>query len=77
MPITQHHSRWRSPLLLLLAGHLALAALFSLSVPLGEAPDEADHYAYVVYIGTHGGLPVGPAVTQGKHPPLTTGWARC
>jgi hypothetical protein len=59
--------------LLLLAGHLALATLFSLSVPLGEAPDEADHYAYVVYIGTHGGLPVGPAVTQGKHPPLYHG----
>lgn len=73
MPITQHRSRWRSPLLLLLAGHLALATLFSLSVPLGEAPDEADHYAYVVYIGAHASLPVGPAVTQGKHPPLYHG----
>jgi hypothetical protein len=59
--------------LLLLAAHLALATLFSLIVPLGEAPDEADHYAYVVYIGTQGGLPVGPAVTQGKHPPLYHG----
>ena len=73
MPITQHRSRWRSPLLLLLAAHLALATLFSLVVPLGEAPDEADHYAYVVYIGTQGNLPVGPTVTQGKHPPLYHG----
>ena len=64
---------WRAPLLLLLAAHLALATLFSLIVPLGEAPDEADHYAYVVFIGTQGSLPVGPAVTQGKHPPLYHG----
>ena len=73
MPIIQPRPRWRSPLLLLLAAHLALATLFSLIVPLGEAPDEADHYAYVVYIGTHASLPVGPAVTQGKHPPLYHG----
>ena len=50
-----------------------MALLFSLVTPLGEAPDEADHYAYVVFIGAQGGLPVGPAVTQGKHPPLYHG----
>ena len=38
--------------------------------PLGEAPDEADHYAYAAYIGQHGSLPTGPEVTQSKHPPL-------
>ncbi len=73
MIITRPRAWGRSPLLLLLAAHLALATLFSLSVPLGEAPDEADHYAYVVYIGAHGSLPVGPTVTQGKHPPLYHG----
>ena len=73
MPTAQPRPSWRSPLRLLLAVHLALATLFSLIVPLGEAPDEADHYAYVVYIGTQGGLPVGPTVTQGKHPPLYHG----
>ncbi|MBK9230533.1 MAG: glycosyltransferase family 39 protein [Anaerolineae bacterium] len=73
MPTAQPRPPWRSPLRLLLAVHLALATLFSLIVPLGEAPDEADHYAYVVFIGTQGRLPVGPAVTQGKHPPLYHG----
>ena len=38
--------------------------------PLGEAPDEADHYAYVRYLGLNHSLPVGPEVTQSKHPPL-------
>ncbi|MBK6434193.1 glycosyltransferase family 39 protein [Candidatus Amarolinea dominans] len=73
MPTAQPRPPWRSPLRLLLAVHLALATLFSLIVPLGEAPDEADHYAYVVFIGTQGRLPVGPAITQGKHPPLYHG----
>jgi hypothetical protein len=56
--------------LLILAIYLALAVGYSLAVPLGEAPDEADHYAYIVYLGVNRSLPVGPEVTQGKHPPL-------
>jgi hypothetical protein len=39
-------------------------------VPLGEAPDETDHWAYVVYLANERALPVGPKPTQGKHPPL-------
>ena len=57
-----------------LAGLLILRALFgiaySLATPLGEAPDEADHFAYAAYILEHHALPVGPEMTQGKHPPL-------
>ncbi len=64
---------WRKPLAAVLAIHLMLAALFSLVMPLGEAPDEADHYAFVVYLGQHAALPSGPAVTQSKHPPLYHG----
>lgn len=67
--------------LVILVVYLALAVLYSVSVPLGEAPDEADHYAYVVYLGQNHRLPVGPTVTQSKHPPLyhavaaaLTGW---
>jgi hypothetical protein len=54
----------------ILAVYLLLAVAYSAAVPLGEAPDEADHYAYIVYLGVNRSLPVGPEVTQGKHPPL-------
>ncbi len=48
---------------------------YSIIVPLGEGPDEADHYAYTRYIGLNRSLPEGPTVTQGKHPPLYHGLA--
>lgn len=57
-------------LVALLAMHLFLSVAYSLAIPLGEAPDEADHYAYAAYILQEGRLPVGPEMTQGKHPPL-------
>ncbi len=61
--------------LAILVVYLLLAAGFSVTVPLGEAPDEADHYAYARYLAQHRALPVGPTVTQGKHPPLYHGLA--
>jgi len=61
---------WRAGLALLLLLRLVLGLAYSALNPLGEAPDEADHYAYVVYIGQQGRLPEGTTVTQGKHPPL-------
>jgi hypothetical protein len=60
----------RRMFLAILAIYLVLAAGYSAVLPLGEAPDEADHYAYIVYLGVNRSLPVGPDVTQGKHPPL-------
>jgi hypothetical protein len=60
----------RRVFLAILAIYLVLAAGYSAVLPLGEAPDEADHYAYIVYLGVHRSLPVGPEVTQSKHPPL-------
>jgi hypothetical protein len=54
----------------ILAARLILGFAYSALNPLGEAPDEADHYAYAAYIGREGGLPEGPAITQAKHPPL-------
>ncbi len=57
-------------LLIILIIYLALAGAFSVSIPLGEAPDEADHYAYIVYLGQNRRLPQGTTVTQSKHPPL-------
>lgn len=55
--------------------YLLLSIAYSVTQPLAEAPDEADHYAYIQYIGTHWQLPQGPTVTQGKHPPLYHGLA--
>lgn len=49
--------------------HLLLAATFSVVNPLGEAPDEADHWAYTMHLANERSLPEGPQVTQSKHPP--------
>ncbi len=54
----------------LIALHLLLTVAYSVIVPLGEAPDETDHWSYVVYLTEHRQLPVGPKPTQSKHPPL-------
>jgi 4-amino-4-deoxy-L-arabinose transferase-like glycosyltransferase len=53
----------------LLLGHLLLALAFGVLNPLGEAPDEADHWAYVVHLARERELP-GAKVTQAKHPPF-------
>ena len=47
-----------------------LALAYSVVNPLGEAPDEADHWAYIVHLARERELPVGPKRTQSKHPPL-------
>ncbi|MCC7353886.1 MAG: glycosyltransferase family 39 protein [Anaerolineae bacterium] len=60
----------RTALLLLLAARLVLGLAYSALNPLGEAPDEAVHYAYISFIGREARLPVGSEMTQGKHPPL-------
>lgn len=60
----------RALLLILLLAQFALALQYSLRNPLGEAPDEADHWAYVVHLASTRTLPVGPTLTQAKHPPL-------
>ena len=60
----------RVALIGLLAARLILGIAYSALNPLGEAPDEADHYAYVSFVGREARLPVGAEMTQGKHPPL-------
>jgi len=61
---------------------LLLGLVYSVAIPLGEAPDEADHLAYAAYIANEHRLPEGTWMTQAKHPPLyhalaalTAGWA--
>ncbi len=60
----------RTALIILLIAHLALTVAYSAAVPLGEAPDEADHWAYIVYLARERKMPESPAMTQAKHPPL-------
>lgn len=60
----------RAALALLLIAHLALTVAYSAIAPLGEAPDEADHWAYIVYLARERRLPESPSMTQAKHPPL-------
>ncbi|MDQ1301281.1 MAG: hypothetical protein QG637_1202, partial [Chloroflexota bacterium] len=47
-----------------------LGLAYSVAIPLGEAPDEADHLAYAAYIAQEQRLPQGAEMTQAKHPPL-------
>ncbi|MFN8466857.1 MAG: hypothetical protein U0X20_14990 [Caldilineaceae bacterium] len=61
--------RERTIVLAMVIGHLLLALAYSVINPLGEAPDEADHWAYVVHIARERELP-GAKVTQAKHPPF-------
>ena len=54
----------------LLTARLILGLAYSIAIPLGEAPDEADHHAYAAYIAHEHRLPEGAWMTQAKHPPL-------
>ena len=49
---------------------LLLGLIYGAAIPLGEAPDEADHHAYAAYIAHEHRLPEGAWMTQAKHPPL-------
>lgn len=66
--MSRRRANWLATLLVM--AHFALALQYSIWNPAGEAPDEADHWAYVVYLARERSLPEGPKVTQGKHPPL-------
>ncbi|MDE3087968.1 MAG: hypothetical protein KGJ80_01110 [Chloroflexota bacterium] len=57
---------------LLLAAFVALALAFSVTIPLGEAPDEVSHWSYVQYLSTHWQLPPPSGAVSGEshQPPL-------
>jgi Dolichyl-phosphate-mannose-protein mannosyltransferase len=62
----------RPALPLLLAAFLLLASAYSIVIPLGEAPDEVSHFAYVEYVAAHARLPPaeGAALGEVHQPPL-------
>ncbi len=60
------------PLVILLAVFAALAFGYSIVTPLGEAPDEVSHWAYVQYLVTRHALPKpeGAVLGESHQPPL-------
>ncbi|MGC9333648.1 MAG: glycosyltransferase family 39 protein [Anaerolineae bacterium] len=57
-------------LVALLLAYILLATWYSLTVPLGEAPDEVPHFTYVRYLAQHGRLPTTTEEHEAFQPPL-------
>jgi len=54
----------------LLLVYTVLATWYSLVIPLGEAPDEVDHFGVIRYIGQHQRLPTTEEEHEAVQPPL-------
>lgn len=54
----------------LLLLYVVLATWYSLVIPLGEAPDEVDHYRVIRYLAQHRRLPVTEEEHEAVQPPL-------
>ena len=50
--------------------YLVLAVWYSVTIPLGEAPDEVPHFTYVRYLAQHGRLPTTQEEHEAFQPPL-------
>jgi len=50
--------------------YLILASWYSLTIPLGEAPDEAPHYSLIRYVSRERGYPKGEEEHEAFQPPL-------
>ncbi len=75
---TSDGRRSKLALLLVLAAYACLALAYNLATPMGEGPDETEHFAFTQYLLTEGRLPLAPArqdegMIQAKHPPLYYG----
>jgi hypothetical protein len=57
-------------LALLLLGFVILATWYSLTIPLGEAPDEVPHFTYIRYLAQQGRLPATLEEHEAFQPPL-------
>jgi len=53
-----------------LLAFVVLAAWYSVTIPLGEAPDEVPHFTYVRYLAQHGRLPTTQEEHEAFQPPL-------
>jgi len=57
-------------LFFILIAYLILASWYSVTIPLGEAPDEADHYSLARYVARERGYPTGEEEHEAFQPPL-------
>jgi len=57
-------------LLLILIVYLILASWYSVTIPLGEAPDEAPHYSLIRYVVRERRYPTGEEEHEAFQPPL-------
>jgi 4-amino-4-deoxy-L-arabinose transferase-like glycosyltransferase len=68
--MTQQRDRSCTLLAGILLVFVLLAAWYSLTIPLGEAPDEVPHFTYVRYLAQHGRLPTTTEEHEAFQPPL-------
>jgi hypothetical protein len=68
--MNQQHERSWVLLAAVLVVFVALAAWYSVVIPLGEAPDEVPHFTYVRYLAQHGRLPTTEEEHEAFQPPL-------
>jgi 4-amino-4-deoxy-L-arabinose transferase-like glycosyltransferase len=57
-------------LMIVLLAFVLLAAWYSVTIPLGEAPDEVPHFTYIRYLARHGRLPTTTEEHEAFQPPL-------
>jgi predicted small integral membrane protein len=57
-------------LALVLLAFVLLATWYSLTIPLGEAPDEVPHFTYIRYLAQYGRLPTTKEEHEAFQPPL-------
>lgn len=57
-------------LFFILIAYLILASWYSVTIPLGEAPDETPHYSLVRYVARERGYPTGEEEHEAFQPPL-------
>ena len=65
-----HGSSARLLLAVVLLLFLTLAVWYSVTIPLGEAPDEVPHFTYVRYLARYGRLPTTEEEHEAFQPPL-------
>ena len=72
MNLTLRDLSQRLALPLVLIAFVLISLMYSVIVPLGEAPDEVSHWSYVQYLTTHQRLPIaeGPVAGEAHQPPL-------
>jgi hypothetical protein len=57
-------------LVIILLAFVVLATWYSLTIPLGEAPDEVPHFTYIRYLAQHRRLPTTTEEHEAFQPPL-------